>query len=140
MKGKAGVTIPPRRQTPNIGKHMIILVTILINNNCSNPAPYMMYLYVHCTYPWRHVCVRMHIMPSFSVCSSEKIDKFARYSDFIIASMPYPGTSFPTCTLYTPCIVVLIRPPPSFCNNWECINVHVHACMYLCTVLTIPSP
>lgn len=27
-----------------------------------------------------------------SVCSSEKIDKFARYSNFLISSMPYPGT------------------------------------------------
>ena len=26
MKGKAGVTKPPRHQTPNIGKHMIIFV------------------------------------------------------------------------------------------------------------------
>ena len=33
MKGKARVTKPPRHQTPNIGKHMIIFVTILINNN-----------------------------------------------------------------------------------------------------------
>jgi len=28
------------------------------------------------------------------VCSSEKVDKWARYADFLIASVPYPGCEF----------------------------------------------
>ena len=32
----------------------------------------------------------MHVH-NYSVSSSEKVDKWARYADFQIASMPYPG-------------------------------------------------
>ena len=38
---------------------------------------------VHCAYE--------HLQQICRVCSSEKVDKWARYAEFLIASMPYPG-------------------------------------------------
>jgi len=39
-----------------------------------------------------------------SVASSEKVDKWARYSDFLIASMPYPGEPISLCYSLWHCI------------------------------------
>ena len=38
---------------------------------------------IHCAYEYLQQICR--------VCSSEKVDKWARYAEFLIASMPYPG-------------------------------------------------
>jgi len=47
----------------------------------------------------------------YSVCSSEKVDKWARYADFSIASMPYPGA----------CVCMYV-----------CVYVCMYACVYVC--------
>lgn len=41
-----------------------------------------------------------------SVSSSEKVDKWARYADFQIASMPYPGTENWCLLWYSWCVVL----------------------------------
>ena len=43
-----------------------------------------------------HVCILF--LPLHRVSSSEKVDKYGRYVDFNIASIPYPGTI--TCGAY----------------------------------------
>ena len=48
MKGKVGVIIikPPRHLSPNIGKHMIIFVTILITTTGSKNCTCIVYFFI----------------------------------------------------------------------------------------------
>ena len=45
--------------------------------------------------PTDSLCI--HLQQTCRVCSSEKVDKWARYAEFLIASMPYPGKR--TCAM-----------------------------------------
>ena len=49
-----------------------------------------------------HVCILF--LPLHRVSSSEKVDKYGRYVDFNIASIPYPGTIHVWCIFTAICI------------------------------------